>query len=302
MLQELVSLAPETLRREPAWVVVAAIVSGIALWLAGGRFSRPMLAIAAAAAGGLLGAQLPGWCGWGVDAVLAGVAGAAVLGLVAFLLDQVALATVFGLTLAFWAGVAAWATLAPGAQWAWPTFHCAADPAAMGLQLWQICPADLRNSLPGAAGCALVLGGSLGMLWPRISRAIVCDLLGLSVIVAIALPAIEQQGPGRIASVLPGSLAQAAALAALFAVGLGVQWWLIRRASLSGARLAGGRRSSAPPAPRHAVFPGAPLPEHKPDAALAMNLDEDSWTITAPAQATASSRLPRMIPEVRMVA
>jgi hypothetical protein len=293
-------MAPETLRREPAWVVVAAVVTGIALWLAGGRFSRPLLSVAAAAAGGFLGVQLPQWLGWGVDAVLAGIVGAAALGLAAFLLDQICVGAFFGVTLAFWAGVAAWATVAPDAHWAAPVLHWSANPADMARQLWQLCPAELRSSLPGAAGCGVVMGMSLGMLWPRLSRAILCNLLGLTLIVAVALPGLEQQHPGRIASLLPGSLAQAGVLAAMFAAGLALQWWTIRRSATPRANR--GSRRRGPSAPRQPVFPGAPLPEHKPEADLATDRDASDFNIAASGSRIRGSHLPRFMPDVRMVA
>ena len=169
----------------------------------------------------------------------------------------------------------------------------------MGLQLWQICPADLRTSLPGAAACALVMGMSLGMLWPRLSRAILCDLLGLSLIVAVALPAIEARQPGRIASVLPGSLAQAVTLAALFAVGLGVQWWWIRRTTLPRARrnARNGRRAA-----RHPLFPGAALPDHEVAEFFEDGADDAATPATAAVTAARGMQMPRMTPDVRMVA
>ena len=61
------------------------------------------------------------------------------------------------------------------------------------------------------------------------SRAILFDLLGLSLVLTIVLPIVEQRQPGWINSHLPHGSAQPLIVLALFLTGLGIQWWFLRR-------------------------------------------------------------------------
>src|SRR6476469_9726284 len=105
MFQELVALAPDSIRQQPAWVGTVVLLTAIGFWLAGGRFSRYLITLGLAAAGALVGTRLPRWWGWSVDGIGIGMCAALLLGVSGFLLDKAWLGTLLGLLIAFWAAV-----------------------------------------------------------------------------------------------------------------------------------------------------------------------------------------------------
>src|SRR5689334_120512 len=117
MLQELIALAPNIVRQQPAWVAVVVLAMAIGFWAAGGRFSRYLVTLGLAAAGALVGMRLPRWWGWSVDGIGIGMCAALLLGVSGFLLDKAWLGMLLGLLIAFWAAVIAWSGLEPIAQW-----------------------------------------------------------------------------------------------------------------------------------------------------------------------------------------
>jgi hypothetical protein len=229
MLQELVALAPNAIRQQPGWVAFVVLAAAVGFWGAGGRFSRYLITLGLAAAGALVGMRLPRWWGWSVDGIGIGMGAALLLGVSGFLLDKAWMGTLLGLLIAFWAAVIAWAWLEPSAQWVWPGIQWTHDPVDLGLQVFRMCPPGLRSSLPGGAVSGMGMGLVITLFWPRMSRAILFDLLGLSLVVAVVLPIVEQQQPGWMNAHLPQGPAQPIGVLILFLAGLGVQWFLLGR-------------------------------------------------------------------------
>jgi hypothetical protein len=95
--------------------------------------------------------------------------------------------------------------------------------------VFRMCPPGLRSSLPGGAVSGMGMGLVITLFWPRMSRAILFDLLGLSLVVAVVLPIVEQQQPGWMNAHLPQGPAQPIGVLILFLAGLGVQWFLLGR-------------------------------------------------------------------------
>jgi hypothetical protein len=235
MFQDLVALAPNVIRQQPAWVAAVVLAAAGVFWLAGGRFSRYFITLGLAATGAFVGTRLPRWWGWSVDGIGIGMGGALLLGVSGFLLDKTWVGMLLGLLIAFWAAVIAWAWLEPSAQWVWPGIQWTHDPVDLGLQIFRMCPPGLRSSLPGGAVSGMGLGLVIALFWPRMSRAILFDLLGLSLVMTVVLPIVEQQQPGWINAHLPHGPAQPMTIMALFLTGLGVQWWFLRRERKSGS-------------------------------------------------------------------
>ena len=229
MLQQLTALLPDALaHRPPAFAAVMA-AAGLGLWLVGGRFSRGLLCLALVAAGAFVGMRMPRWFGWGIDGAALGIGGAILLGASGYFLDRFWTGVLFGATLGFWAGLAAWAAVAPTARWSVPAFQWTPDPVDLVLQLWRTLPEDLRTGVPLAAGLAMAAGILLTVLWPRLSRAMVFSLLGLSVWVAVVLPVAGRERPDWAALLPRGLASELVLLSGLLAVGTLVQWWFIGR-------------------------------------------------------------------------
>lgn len=225
MLELLFTRLPDALtHRSPAFAA-GAVVVGAVLWLAGGRFSRGLLALGGVAVGALVGVHLPRWYGWPVDGAAVGVGAAIALGTAAYAFHRTWVGVLFGATLAFWGGLAVFVTAGPSAAWNWPILRWSSDLIDVVVQVAGSLPPDLRGPLLAAGGCGLVGGVVTTWLWPRVGRALCFSLVGLSVVATVGLPVPAAGMLNRF----PSTGAQVAGVLALLAAGAGLQLWLMRK-------------------------------------------------------------------------
>jgi len=229
MLDALLKSIPAPLSHPSPWVTGAAIIVGLLFWSIGGKFSRGMLTLAMVAIGAFVGLRIPRWFGWGIDGAAVGVFGALVLGLAGYFLHRTWIAFSLATLCAIWAGIAVWIALGRPIEWSWPAFTRSGTAADLPAQIWEGFPPELRRNLPLAVGSGLAFGLLFVLLWPRLGRALLFSLLGLTFIVAIGLPGIVAHQPAWLANVPPDWRTQVGILGGLVLLGTVIQWLLIRR-------------------------------------------------------------------------
>jgi hypothetical protein len=224
MVKEVLTVLPDAVTRCPAGVAVCCAVSGLALWVVGARFSRSLLTLAGVSAGTVLGMRLPGWCGWDVEGMGVGVAGAIVLGTFAFLFHRTYIGLLLGAGIMLWAGLGVWVARAGDAQWNWRTVKWQGDTVQLLRDTWATLPPHLHRSLPIACATGLATGLMLAVFSGKLSKVLAHSLAGMTLMVLMGAVALLHTRPQWLAS-LPGSnLSQGAILIALVVVGAGWQW------------------------------------------------------------------------------
>ncbi|HEV2292803.1 MAG TPA: hypothetical protein VGR35_03055 [Tepidisphaeraceae bacterium] len=218
--------------------LIAALVGtlvGAGLWLAGARFSQPMITLLGVALGAILGRQLPGWMHWNVNSMAASVGGAVVLGMGGFLLHRMWVAIGLGLLLGCWAALATWVFAGEGAALAWPTVGPTTTWRLFADTLWLGLPVHVRQVLPYATSIAAFSGVMTALLWPRVAVVLLYSALGTSLLVSMGLIAIENSRPQWIMIVPAQTWAQLTTLIGIVAFGAVVQWQLAPTANESSA-------------------------------------------------------------------
>jgi hypothetical protein len=93
--------------------------------------------------------------------------------------------------------------------------------------LWHQTPAPMTEVLPYACGAALILGIVIVHLWPRLGTASLWASAGVTLLIGMGVAAVEYASPNTLARVNPRPDEEAAAMIALLAIGLFVQWKII---------------------------------------------------------------------------
>lgn len=269
MLHEWMGLPPGGLTDGPPVLALATAAAGVACWLVGGRFSRSILTLALVAAGAWVGVRMPRWFGWGIDGMGLGMAGAMLLGFAGYLLHRTWVGVLLGALLTTWAGVAAWAALAPGVHWTLPRLAWTWNVPEMLRQVWQSLPAEVARVIPLTTVGGVVSGIVASLLWPKLSRILAFDLLGVMLMVTVGVPLVALYQPQWIQYLPAGTEQKVFTVMGLLLVGLAVQWKLTpatpRKAAIPASALQPASSpvpaSSAPPAPRPAPRRFAQLQE-----------------------------------------
>jgi hypothetical protein len=212
----------------------AGAAAGAILWLAGSRFSRPLVTLLAVSLGAVIGVHLPARFGWSVDPIGVAFVGAMALGLTGYLLHTTWIGLSLSLTLATWVGVAAWLTLSGGAQLQWPAVTLTGNVEAMLADVWRSLPGELPRVMPVALAGALVSGVAITVLSPRLGRVLTYSLVGLTLVLVMGVTAMRMSRPDLLAALPRSPVTQAAVLTALVAVGVFTQWRLTPAGSGSG--------------------------------------------------------------------
>src|SRR5687767_5383651 len=118
---------------------LAGSAAGLVLWLAGSRFSRPLVTLLAVSVGAVVGMHLPGWFGWGIDGMGLATGAAMVLGLTGYLLHNTWVGATLCLMLTLWAAAAAWLLWGAGTtplSIEWPAIE-SSDPPLVLAAIWR---------------------------------------------------------------------------------------------------------------------------------------------------------------------
>lgn len=205
-------------------VAFAGTAVGTVLWLAGSRFSRPLVTLLAVSLGAVLGVHAPRWFGWSVDSMGVAFLGALALGLTGYLLHTTWIGLGLSLVLALWMGVAAWLTVGGGEPLRWPAVNLAADVEVILSDIWRSLPGDLPRVMPLAVAGALAGGIVITVLSPKLGRVLTYTMVGLSILVVMGVTAMRMSRPDWLV-VLPRSFpTQAALLLGMVMVGVLTQW------------------------------------------------------------------------------
>lgn len=224
MVREVLTVLPDAVTRCPTGIAVGCAIGGLALWVVGARFSRSLLTLAGVSAGTVAGMRLPGWCGWQVDGMGVGVAGAIVLGTFAFLFHRTYIGLLLGTAMMLWAGMGVWVARAGDAQWNWHAVTWQGDTVQLLRDTWATLPPHLQRSLPIACAAGLATGLMLAVFFGKLSKVLAHSLTGVTLMALMGSVALLHTRPQWLAS-LPGSnLSQGAILIALVLVGAGWQW------------------------------------------------------------------------------
>src|SRR5687767_13021512 len=195
MLHELLTLRPQTLVDVSPALALAVTAAGAACWAVGGRFSRALITLTLVAAGAWVGVRLPRWFGWEIDGMGLGMAGAMLLGFAGYLLHRTWVGLLLGALVAGWAGAAAWLALAPGADWTPPSIAWGWNIPELLRQVWQSLPAETSKVIPLTTVGGIVAGIVMSLLWPKLSRVLAFDLLGVMVLVVVGVPLVAAREP-----------------------------------------------------------------------------------------------------------
>lgn len=226
MLRELLSLLPDAIARCSPVVAIACAALGAMLWLCGARYSRPILSLAAVAAGTVIGMRLPGWRGWQIDGMGLAVGAAIVLGSAAFLFHRTFIAAVLGGAMMLWAAAGVWIYLAGDAYWDWRRAHWDGDMVQYGHDAWEALPPNVSHVFPIACLLGLAAGITIAAFLPKASKVLAHSLMGTTLLVVMGAVAMSAARP-RWLSAAPGSLAaQGIMLIGLVLVGAVIQWRL----------------------------------------------------------------------------
>ncbi|MGA2501295.1 MAG: hypothetical protein ABSH20_26445 [Tepidisphaeraceae bacterium] len=206
------------------WLLaVAGVVVGGLLWLAGARFSRPLVSIVCVCAGVVIGLRLPGWAALGIRAWGSAVAVAIVLGIIGYVFHRLWVGAGLGVLAALWACYAVIVAY-PGQAITIPV-----EAAPMGLLPYLmevgrgICP-ELHRTLPLAAGIATMGGLVVAALLPRPAMYLFYSLLGVTLLSVLGPTTMHLLRPEML-SVLPTrAVAQSALILGMVTFGAIVQW------------------------------------------------------------------------------
>jgi hypothetical protein len=246
MLHEWMALRPGGLTDGPPALALAITATGLGCWLIGGRFSRSILTLALVAVGAWVGVRMPRWFGWEIDGMGLGMAGAMLLGFGGYLLHRTWAGLLLGALLATSAGAAAWIALAPGVSWMLPPLDWTWNVPEVLRQVWQSLPPEMAKVIPLTTVGGVMAGIVTALRWPKLSRVLAFDLLGVLLMVTVGVPVVAAYQPQWIKYLPAGTERQVFTVMGLVLVGLAVQWKLTPATPRKAAIPASALRSASP--------------------------------------------------------
>jgi hypothetical protein len=227
LFQHWITLLPHQTGTITMIVAVIGCIFGLALWIAGARFSRSILTLAAVALGTSVGLKLPLWCKWSIDPMAPAVGMAVVLGVSAYVFHRIWVGAWLGTILTLWSALVLWAMRGHAFKWRWPQYNPAQTLPQYFQDLWQNVPESLHECLAFCAIAALLIGISAAWLWPRIGVALLWSAAGVSLLLPTAATAISLFDPTAFRHLPRQNSSQMALLLGLLATGALFQWRMI---------------------------------------------------------------------------
>jgi hypothetical protein len=224
LFQHLILLLPH----QPGTITLIAAMMGsmmgLSLWIAGARFSRSILTLAAVAMGTSIGMKLPMWAHWQVDPMAPAVGGAIGLGVSAYIFHKLWVGAWLGVVLGIWTALVLWATRGAAFHWRWPQYDPAQSLPQYLYTLWQNVPDAMQQCLGISAAAAMLVGISAALLWPRVGIALLWSAAGMSVLLPAAVTALGRIDPQILLQVPRRTSDQLALFAGLIGLGAIFQW------------------------------------------------------------------------------
>jgi hypothetical protein len=226
MLQTWIALLPRDGTMTTMIVSMVVALVGAALWLAGGRWARGIVTVTCVALGTFVGASLPQWCGWTIDPMGPGIAGALVLGIAGYAMTRWCIGVGMGVCLAAWACAAVWTIQGGVHGWRWPNGSWTTFPQ-WAESVWRQVPTDTGRWFPYAVVLAITVGILSMRFWPRAASAVAWSLSGLTLLLAMGIASVKYSSPKTL-SYLPRDVwAQTAIACVLLLVGTFSQYRLM---------------------------------------------------------------------------
>ncbi|MFI5380544.1 MAG: hypothetical protein ACHRHE_14705 [Tepidisphaerales bacterium] len=222
LTQVLQAMPPEA--ASGLWLLaIAGVAVGGLLWLAGSRFSRPLVSLVCAVAGAVIGLKLPAWTGVSIAAWGGAIAVALLLGILGYAFHRLWVGAGLGALAALWACYAVIVAY-PGQAF---TIPVEAAPMGLGAYLMEvgrgICP-ELHRTLPLAAGIATVGGLVVAMLLPRTAMYLFYSLLGVTLLSVLGPTAMQLLRPQMLTVLPTRAMAQSLLILGMVVFGALVQW------------------------------------------------------------------------------
>lgn len=234
MLWQLIAPLADRLGACSLGVAIGGAIIGVALWLAGARFSRSLVTLMAVAIGTSVGVRLPGWLGWNIDGMAIGVGGAVLLGASGYLLHRTWIGMYLALLLAVWAGVGSWMALDHGATMRWPSINWNGGIAAASQAVWTQMTFQPIRGVAIAAGIGLLAGVVMTIFWPKLSGVTTWSLAGVTLMLSMLAAAGQMIHLSWVGALGVSGMIQGTALLGLVVLGASIQWLIMPRAKAAG--------------------------------------------------------------------
>ncbi len=170
----------------------AGVVLGFALWVAGARFSRMLMALLGVTIGGMIGMWIPRWMAWDVNTMATSLSLAMCFGVMGFAKPRVWVGVGLMIVLSVWAAVATWILRNENATLVFPVGS--ETLRDFWAALWRALPPSVKGMLPLAVGMASLAGLALVVMWRRIATVFFYSLLGVSMMLGMGLWAVSMRG------------------------------------------------------------------------------------------------------------
>src|SRR5258705_6783351 len=178
MIQQFLALLPRQINSLALAIAIAGAVLGGILWLGGSRFSRTLMTLISVSTGGLIGLQMPGWFGWGLEGWATAVLGALVLGISGYVLHKLWVGLGLGLVLAVWAAMGTLLVCADPKGFVWPVGVQGSTLQSHLVDLWNSLTPEARKLLPFACCAGLLSGICATLLWPPLGIVLLYSTAG----------------------------------------------------------------------------------------------------------------------------
>jgi hypothetical protein len=269
MLHQLLTWLPRDAGTRGFAIAFMVAVAGLALSVAGARFSRSIYTLAAVTGGAWAGLRVPRWMGWELDPMATCIGAALVMGMAGYLLHRAWVGLTLGLMLAV-AGIGiTWHRLTATGTGTMPAMDLTHSVPVIIREFWAALPRNWSRILLTVAGTGLAGGGMIAWVWPRGSRVLAFSLIGVAMLTGGGVVAVAVARPEWLARVPDSLQSQGIALAVLLVISAGVQSALMPRVKRSAVLV---RPPGAPPrGPRDVrdlgSTPLGPIPRKSKEAA-----------------------------------
>jgi hypothetical protein len=222
MFQQLLPLLPSQTGSAVMATLACGTLAGLALWLAGARYSRMVITLLGVTLGGMIGMAAPRTMNWSFNTGATALVGALVLGVLGFACYRKCVAVGLIGVLCLWAALATWVRYHEDIPITWP--EQTQTTGEFVRAVWNQLPEPVRTPMPVAIGLAIVTGVGSTLLLPKITPILTFSIIGVTMLLGMTLWAIQTKAIQWPAVIPAQTNMQAAMLAVMVLVGAVVQW------------------------------------------------------------------------------